>query len=129
MLIIEGLSLDKYHRELNLILGSLYESERQSQKAEYVYKDLALSYPDDVEILEKLANILIIEKRYDIAMEIYKKIVSLSGETEGSLYIMSHLARETGHQEEMYAYTRRYQKNWPNNPEILSLLAEAEIAL
>ncbi len=128
-LIIQGLSLDKNHRELNLILGSLYESERQSQKAEYVYKDLAMIYPDDVEILEKLANILIIEKRYEIAMEIYKKIISLSGETEGSLYIMTHLSHELAHHEELYAYARRYQKNWPNNPEILSLLAEAEIAL
>jgi tetratricopeptide (TPR) repeat protein len=86
-------------------------------------------YPDDVEILEKLANILIIEKRYEIAMEIYKKIISLSGETEGSLYIMTHLSHELAHHEELYAYARRYQKNWPNNPEILSLLAEAEVAL
>jgi tetratricopeptide (TPR) repeat protein len=128
-LIIQGLSLDKNHRELNLILGSLYESDRQSQKAEYVYKDLAISYPDDVEILEKLANILIIEKRYDIAMEIYKKIISLAWENEGSLYIMTHLSHELAHHEELYAYARRYQKNWPNNPEILWLLAEAEVAL
>lgn len=128
-LIIEWLSLDKNHRELNLILGSIYESERQAQKAEYIYKDLALAYPEDGEILERLANILIIEKRYDLALEIYKKIISLSGETEWSLYIMTHLAHELGHHEELYAYARRYQKNWPNNPDILTLLAQAEIAL
>jgi tetratricopeptide (TPR) repeat protein len=81
-LIIQGLALDKNHRELNLILGSIYESERQAQKAEYIYKDLALVYPEDGEILERLANILIIEKRYDLALEIYKKIISLSSETE-----------------------------------------------
>ena len=128
-LIIQGLALDKNHRELNLILGSIYESERQAQKAEYIYKDLALVYPDDGEILERLANILIIEKRYDLALEIYKKIVSLSGETEWSLYIMTHLAYELGHDEELYAYARRYQKNWPNNPDILTLLAHSEISL
>ena len=53
----------------------------------------------------------------------------MSGETEWSLYIMTHLAHELWHNEELYAYARRYQKNWPNNPEILSLLAESEIAL
>ena len=31
--------------------------------------------------------------------------------------------------EDKYEYTRKYQKNWPNNPEILTLLAQAEIAL
>lgn len=128
-LIIEWLSLDKNHRELNLILGSIYESERQPQKAEYIYKDLALIYPEDGEILERLANVLIIEKRYDIAIEIYKKIISITGETEWSLYIMTHLAHELGQHEELYAYARRYQKSWPNNPDILMLLAQAEIAL
>lgn len=42
---------------------------------------------------------------------------------------MSHLARELDHPDELLQYTKKYQKNWPNNPEILSLLAEAEIAL
>ncbi len=128
-LIIQWLALEKNHRELNLILGSLYEWDRQFQKAEFVYKDLALIYPEDIEILEKLANILIIERRYDIALEIYRKIVSLAWETEWSIYIMAHLSHELGHHEELYAYTKRYQKSWPNNPEILALLAEAEIAL
>lgn len=128
-LIIQWLALDKNHRELNLILGSIYESERQAQKAEYIYKDLALMYPEDWEILERLANILIIEKRYELALEIYKKIITITGETEWSLYIMTHLAHELHHDEELYAYARRYQKNWPNNPDILTLLAEAEIAI
>lgn len=128
-LIIQWLALEKNHRELNLILGSLYEWERQFQKAEYVYKDLALIFPEDVEILEKLANILIIERRYDIALEIYRKITSIAWESEWSLYIMTHLAYELWHNEELYAYARHYQKNWPNNPEILTLLAKAEIAL
>lgn len=128
-LIIEWLSINKNHRELNLILGSLYEWDRHFQKAEYVYKDLAIIYPEDGEILERLGNILIIQKRYDIAFEIYKKIVDISWESEWTLYIMTHLVHELGHQEELYAYARRYQKNWPNNPEILGLLAESEIAL
>lgn len=128
-LIIQWLAIDKNHRELNLILAELYEWDRQFEKAEFIYKDLAAAYPTDGEILEKLANVLIIEKRYDIASEIYKRIVELSWETEGSIYILAHLASELGNTEEKYEYTRKYQKQWPNNPDILTLLAQAEISL
>jgi tetratricopeptide (TPR) repeat protein len=53
----------------------------------------------------------------------------MTGETEGSLYILTHLSSEIGDAEEKYTYARKYQKNWPNNPEILTLLAQAEISL
>ena len=53
----------------------------------------------------------------------------LTGESEGSLYILAHLASELGDTKEKYEYSKKYQKNWPNNPEILALLAQAEIAL
>ncbi len=128
-LIIQWLALDKNHRELNLMLGSLYEWERHFEKAEYVYKDLAIDHSDDVEILEKLGNVLIIEKRYAIAMEIYKKILWLGWETEGTLYILAHLCHELNDADEGYHYMKKYLKSWPNNPEILALMSEVEIEL
>ena len=42
-----------------------------------VYKDLALHLPEDPEVLEKLANTLIVTKNYSVAYEMYKKILSL----------------------------------------------------
>jgi hypothetical protein len=128
-LIIQWLSLDKWNRELNLLLGSLYEWDRHFEKAEYVYKDLALDYPDDIEILEKLGNVLIIEKRYTIAHEIYKKILTIWWETEWTLYILSHLCHELNDAHEWYIYMKKYLKSWPNNPEILALISEVEVEL
>lgn len=128
-LIIQWLALDKRHRELNLLLGSLYEAERHFEKAEYVYKDLALDHSDDIEILEKLWNVLIIERRYTIGLEIYKKILSIGGETEWTLYILSHLCHELGDASEWHIYMKKYLRSWPNNPEILALMSEAEIEL
>lgn len=128
-LIIQGLALDKNHRELNMMLAWLYEQDHHFEKAEYIYKDLAIMHPNDVEILEKLGNVLIIQRRYEIAIEMYKKILSLSGETEGTLYILSHLAKEQNLHDIAYDYARKYQKQWPNNPEILTILAQAEVAL
>ncbi len=128
-LIIQWLALDKSHRELNLLLGTLYEAERHFEKAEYVYKDLATDYSDNIEILEKLGNVLIIQKRYSIAFEIYKKILTLGGENEGTLYILSHLCHELGNASDGHMYMKKYLKQWPNNPEVLSLMSEAELEL
>lgn len=128
-LIIQWLALDKENRELNLMLALLYEQDHHFEKAEYIYKDLALTYPNDIEILEKLGNVLIIERRYEIALEMYKKILGLTGETEGTLYILTHLSSELGQHELAYTYGKRYQKQWPNNPEILTIISQMEVAL
>lgn len=128
-LIIQGLALEKDHRELNMMLASLYEQDRHFEKAEYIYKDLALQYPNDIELFEKLGNVLIIERRYEIALEMYKKILSISGESEGTLYILTHLSHELWQHDLCYEYSKKYQKQWPNNPEILTILAQTEIAL
>ncbi len=128
-LIIQWLALNKNHRELNMMLAGLYEQDHHFEKAEYIYKDLAVMNQNDIEILEKLGNVLIIQRRYEIALEMYKKIISLTWETEGTLYILSHLAKELEQFEIAYDYTRKYQKQWPNNPEILTILAQAEVAL
>jgi tetratricopeptide (TPR) repeat protein len=128
-LIIQWLALHQEHRDLNIILGSLFEQDRHFDKAELVYKDLAEWYPNDIEILEKLGNVLIIQRRYTIAFEIYKKILIIWWETEAALYIITHLASELGLDQEKYDLAKRYLKQWPNNPEVLALLAQSEIIL
>jgi len=94
-----------------------------------VYKDLALHLPEDPEVLEKLANTLIVTKNYSVAYEMYKKILSLDHETEDVLFVVSNLAFEMNLPEDLYGYAKKYLKSWPNNKDILRLLAEAQIAL
>ncbi|MBX9809103.1 hypothetical protein K2X92_01810 [Candidatus Gracilibacteria bacterium] len=128
-LIVEGLSIEKNNRELNLLLGSIYEHEGQFEKAEYVYKDLAEIDPEDVEVLEKLANVLIIEKKNVIANEIYKKIHTFTGNTETTLYMLTHISNTLQDQESILKYSKQYILQWPKNPEIITLLAQSQIAL
>lgn len=128
-LIIEGLSLEKSHRELNLLLGQIYEQEGQYPSAEYVYKDLAELHPNDIEILEKLANTLIIEKKYIIAREIYRKILSISGNTETTLYMLTHLSHTLAEPNPTLEYARQYVLQWPKNPEIIEILASTQSSL
>lgn len=128
-LIVEWLSLDKNNRDLNLLLGSIYEHEWQFEKAEYVYKDLAELDSEDVEVLEKLANVLIIEKKNIVAFEIYKKIHSFTGNTETSLYMLTHISNTLNDRESTMKYAKQYILQWPKNPEIITLLAESQVAL
>ncbi len=129
ILIVEGLSLDKHHRDLNLLLGQIYEWDGQYPSAEYVYKDMADLHPDDIEILEKLANVLIIEKKYLIASEIYKKILASTGNTETTLYMLTHISNTLDDKEATLQYAKQYVLHWPKNPEIISLLATIQVQL
>ncbi len=128
-LIINGLALKKDHKKLNLILGSIYERKKKFDAAEILYKDLAMIYPEDVEILKSLADVLIIKKKYKVAAALYEKLLSLSDEKEEILFVLSHLSYELEDMENLYRFTRLYLKQWPKNKEILDLEAKAQIHL
>ncbi len=127
-LIIEGLSISKIHRELNIILGELYERDHAFEKAEFIYKDIAYVYEDDVEILMHLAASLAMQRKYRVSYEFYRKILTLNGDTEELLYTLAHLASELGETDETYEYARNYNNQYPKNPEILWLLTQSLIA-
>lgn len=75
--IVSGLAIDKNHRELNLLMASLFEREHTYEKAEFIFKDLALAFPDDIEILTHLATSLAMQRKYEVSYELYKKILAL----------------------------------------------------
>lgn len=127
--VIEGLSLKKNHRDLNLLLGEVYEKEGNFEKAKLIYKDLAIDHTEDAEILGKLANILIIYKEWEIAYELYKKILSLGGDRENSLFMLVNIAKEIEDFSDVYQYSRAYLKEWPNDKDMLASLSEAQIRL
>lgn len=128
-MIVNGLAIQKEHRELNILLAWIYERDRDYTKSEYIFKDLARLYPDDTEILIHLADSLAMQHNYEVSYELYKKILSLGGETEEILYTLSHLSAELSLPEETYNYSRSYIKKYPKNPEILWLFAQSQIAL
>jgi predicted Zn-dependent protease len=128
-LIIEWLSIEKDNRDLNLLLGQIYEQEWQYEKAEYIYKDMAELHSTDIEILEKLANVLIIEKKNIIANEIYKKIYTFTWNTETTLYMLTHISNTLNDHSNTLLYAKQYVLQWPKNPEIISLLANVQVEL
>lgn len=128
-LIVEWLSIEKDNRDLNLLLGQIYEQEGQYEKAEYIYKDMAELHSNDIEILEKLANVLIIEKKNIVANEIYKKIHTLTGNTETTLYMLTHISNTLHDDAATLHFAKQYVLQWPKNPEIIALLANVQVSL
>jgi len=76
-LIIEWLTIDKYNKELNLELASIYEWEKNYKKAELIYNDLILYYKTDIEIKKilwfNLAMQNKLKKSFNVYEEVFKK--------------------------------------------------------
>ncbi len=127
--IVSGLSIEKDNRELNLLMASLYERDHAFAKAEFILKDIATENPDDIEVLTHLATDLAMQRKYDVSYELYKKVLSLGGETEETLYTLTHLASEMSLPDDVVLYARSYLKQYPHNPEILWIYAQWLISL
>ncbi|MCH2189165.1 hypothetical protein MK079_05060, partial [Candidatus Gracilibacteria bacterium] len=66
-LIIEGLAICKFHRDLNLELAFLYEQEKNYKNAEYIYNDLLNFYVGDGEIMKKHGYVLVLQDKFEEA--------------------------------------------------------------
>ncbi len=73
-LIVEGLTIDKYNRDLNLILAWIYEKEKNYSNAVYIYKDLVECLEDNSEIMKKLWFVYALQNEFTHALKIYEKI-------------------------------------------------------
>lgn len=121
-LIVEWLTIDKFHIDINLELASIYILEKDYHKAEYIYKDLLLVHNDDFLTLKKLAYILALQEKYDLALEVYKKAFDIN---EEDLEVMNMLANLCYHKEfyiDAIEYLKKYLKNAPRDGEWLILL-------
>lgn len=127
-LIVSGLAIEKNHRDLNLLMASIYEREHAFAKAEYLLKDITTEHPDDIELLNHLAMNLALQHKYDVAYALYEKILGLNGESEDILYTLTHLASELSRTDDVYLYAKNYLKQYPRNPDILWLYSQAQIA-
>ncbi len=127
--IVEGLAIDKWNKELNYLLASIYERDKDYKKAELIYKDLVLVHETDPEIYMKLWFALSIQGKYEIAYEIYKRILSIVDTHTEALEMLANLAFELKKYDEVVMYARQFLKNHPHSTDILSLLAFSLITL
>ena len=127
--IIEGLSIDKWHKDLNCLLASLYERESEYRKAELIYKDLILVHDTDAEIYMKLGFSLSIQGKFEIAYEIYKKLLEQGEGHIEAAEMLANIAHELARHEAAAQYAKMFLKTYPRNADMLTVLAVSQIEL
>jgi len=119
--IIEGLSIEKFNKDLNCLLASIYEKDRDYKKAELIYKDLILMNDTDPELYLKLGFALSIQGKYEIAYEIYKRLLSLDENNTETVDMLANLGHQLGNNKESNEYAYLFLKKNPHNTDILYL--------
>ena len=119
--IIEWLSIDKFNKDLNVLLASLYEKDKDYKKAELIYKDLIVLNDHDTEIYLKLWFILSIQTKYEVAYEIYKKLHTIDKSNTEAVEMLCNLAHHLWNYEDSKHYSKIFLKKSPNNIDILYL--------
>ena len=110
-------------------MASLYEKDRDYKKAELIYKDLILMNDTDPELYLKLGFSLSIQGKYEIAYEIYKRLLSLDGQSIETVDMLANLGHQLGYHRESNDYAYLFLKKNPHNIDILYLTAINHINL
>ena len=121
-LIIEGLTLDKHNKKLNLELADIYESEQEFSKAEYIYRDLLEKSPDDIETLKSLAASLEMQEKDKSAINTYRKVHKLKQSDIDALEKLSDLTFSIWDYPDALEYTKLYLKQVPRDAEKIAMV-------
>lgn len=121
-LIVEWLTIDKFHIDLNIELASIYILERDYIKAEYIYKDLLLVHNDDFDILKKLSYVLTMQEKYDLAIEMYKKSNEIKSWDFEIINMLAHLYYHKELYIDAISYLKIFLKENPRDADNIILL-------
>ncbi|MCT4616713.1 MAG: hypothetical protein N4A38_00715 [Candidatus Gracilibacteria bacterium] len=122
--IIEALLIDKFNKEINIELASLYIIDGDFIKAEYIYKDLLLVHNDDFDILKKLGFVLSHQEKYDLAIEIYRKAHELNKQDLETINMLANLYFYRGDYINAEFFLKKFLKERPRHADNLLTLSE-----
>ncbi len=120
-LIVQGLSLDKNHTKLNLLLADVYEKQEKYQNAEYIYRDMLDESPDDTYILWRLGNIYYIRGKIEKSLSCYQRALKKDKNNIEILDILAHLLAEHWDYDACVTTACAFLKQKPRDGEKLSL--------
>lgn len=122
-LIIEWLSIDKFNKDLNLELASVYEKEKKFENAEYIYKDILENHGDDLEILKKLAYNYALENKLELAMSTYEKIHKKDMTDDNVIDMLAEITYSIWDYEKSLKYINLFLKDNPRDVTKLTMRA------
>ncbi|MFK7780374.1 MAG: hypothetical protein QM490_04445 [Candidatus Gracilibacteria bacterium] len=123
-LIVEGLSLDKRNRELNLELASIYEKEHNYINAEYIYKDLLEVLKLDFEVMKKLGYIFAMQNKLKESLKIYEQIHNKKQSDDEVIDLLSELTYNMKTYKKALKYVNLFLVGKPRNVDKLFMKAK-----
>lgn len=120
-LIIEGLAIDKYNRELNTELWEVYELEEQYKKAEYIYRDMLKIYTGSVNLLKRLGNVLALQWNLSAAVKSYEQAFEKKRDDIEIVDTLSGLFFELKNYTKSLKYSKLFLKDKPRDVEKLGI--------
>lgn len=122
-LIVEWLAIDKYNKDLNIELASIYEKEHNYKNAEFIYKDLVEAIWKDVTVMKKLWFILALQHELESSLEIYEKVYKRKKDDTEVLNMLADITFELHSYEKALKYVKILLKDKPRNVDRLILQA------
>ncbi len=122
-LIIEWLTIDKYNKELNMELASMYEKEKNYKNAELIYRDMSLVHSDNTVILAKLGYIIAMQWNYKESIIFYEQVHERNKWDSDTIEILANLNYELFNFENSLKYIKLALKDKPKNIEFLKMKA------
>lgn len=124
-LIVEWLTLDKYNKELNVELASIYEKEKNYINAEYIYKDLLDVLKVDFEVMKKLWYILALQNKLEESLKIYEKIHNKKMSDDEVINLLSELTFDMKDYKKALKYTNLFLIGKPRDVNKLFIKGES----
>lgn len=116
-LIIEWLAIDKFNKDLNLDLATIYEKEKKYQNAEYIYKDLMDVLQDDFEIKKKLWFNLAMQLKFTDSLKIYEAAHKQKKSDNDVINMLSEIAYNVWQYKKCFQYVTLFLKDKPRDVE------------
>ncbi|MDA9129145.1 hypothetical protein N9J72_01565 [Candidatus Gracilibacteria bacterium] len=121
VLIVEGLTMKKDDKDLNITLADIYEREKKYQNAEYIYKDMLEIHEQDEELLRKLGYVLALQGKNEESFHLYEQAFEKNGSNQEVLDTLSHLGLELKNYKKALKYSNLFLKQKPRDSDKLGI--------
>jgi len=120
-LIVEGLTIDKDNKELNLELAEVYELEENYVNAQYIYQDMLKIHPDSVDLLKRLWNVFSLQLDLDNSVKAYTMAFEKKRDDTDIVDILADLYFELKNFKKCLKFTKLFLKDKPRDIEKIGM--------
>lgn len=123
-LIVEWLSIDKFNKDLNFQLATIYEKEGKYLNSEYIYRDLLEVMKVDYEVMKKLWFVLALQNKFEQSLDIYESIHKKKMADDEVIDILAELAFNIQDYKKALKYSNLYLVSKPRDVDKLFIKAK-----